>query len=337
MPCSYGCSFSAAARPCTGRDQKVYEFASSFKKVKALSDSDLKKVLRVRDLEDGSMYVLKMVAKNKLDKAGKTGRFEQDCCTFIGNCPILVRYKGEDYYSVKFASADDLLVTTIRAGEKGGHFLSNHQQCKIAMQLLAALENLSSPHPHLQVHHLLYSGSLGFGSLKLTGLVSTTCPDSRDGVDVAEKHRSLCREIYTVLFELFFSKHHHRRVPMPGEDITINGVKVVFINDVFKQHQCLTTSFEDYKKNDCQICSASCEEWDLWPCCKSLICRECSTKILQEMNATCPFCRASSSTVLRGYVIESNSVHDFLSDLVKPEPPSFSEMRAKLSWLNPYE
>jgi len=92
--------------------------------------------------------------------------------------------------------------------------------------------------------------------------------------------------------------------------ITINrtAARVICIDRPFNKDtdNCFESSYEDYKKNTCWICATGCDEWEMWISCKHLFCKRCSTEMLQR-RMPCPLCRASSSTVLRGWHPEAEN------------------------------
>jgi len=79
------------------------------------------------------------------------------------------------------------------------------------------------------------------------------------------------------------------------------ATRVICIDRPFNKDtdNCFESSYEDYKKNTCWICTTGCDEWEMWISCKHLFCKRCSTEMLQR-RMPCPLCRVSSSTVLRG-------------------------------------
>lgn len=78
-------------------------------------------------------------------------------------------------------------------------------------------------------------------------------------------------------------------------------VRAVHVDRPFDKvgDNCVSSSFDDYKKNECWICTGSNDNWDLWLSCHHLFCEGCSTEMLRR-RMPCPLCRVGSSTVLRG-------------------------------------
>lgn len=54
----------------------------------------------------------------------------------------------------------------------------------------------------------------------------------------------------------------------------------------------------DYTGNECWICQASGDQWDLWVSCRHAFCQKCSVEMLRR-RMPCPFCRVRSAIVLR--------------------------------------
>eukprot|EP00929_Paragymnodinium_shiwhaense_P105433 TRINITY_DN70452_c0_g1_i1.p1 TRINITY_DN70452_c0_g1~~TRINITY_DN70452_c0_g1_i1.p1 ORF type:complete len:1359 (+),score=246.84 TRINITY_DN70452_c0_g1_i1:139-4215(+) len=78
--------------------------------------------------------------------------------------------------------------------------------------------------------------------------------------------------------------------------------------------QCVSSSFDDYKANQCWICRESNPSWDLWLSCRHLFCSDCSTQMLRR-RMPCPLCRVSSSVVIRGRAMDGESSQEALPRL----------------------
>merc|ERR1712228_298298 len=79
-------------------------------------------------------------------------------------------------------------------------------------------------------------------------------------------------------------------IPMTGterEVVSIEQARAVVINQPFTHDDCVSSSFEDYKANECWICRNSNDKWDLWLSCKHLFCEACSTEMLRR-HMPCP-------------------------------------------------
>eukprot|EP00929_Paragymnodinium_shiwhaense_P018749 TRINITY_DN13000_c0_g2_i2.p1 TRINITY_DN13000_c0_g2~~TRINITY_DN13000_c0_g2_i2.p1 ORF type:complete len:554 (+),score=98.23 TRINITY_DN13000_c0_g2_i2:151-1812(+) len=83
--------------------------------------------------------------------------------------------------------------------------------------------------------------------------------------------------------------------------VKIGNAHAILAGREFDQQadRCVTSSFEDYSKNECWICTSACDEWDLWLQCRHLYCMRCSSEMLRR-RMPCPLCRVFSTAVLRG-------------------------------------
>lgn len=81
---------------------------------------------------------------------------------------------------------------------------------------------------------------------------------------------------------------------------TIGNARVVHVDRSFTaEDNCVESSFEDYGKNECWICTSDNTEWDVWLSCRHMFCKDCSSEMLRR-RMPCPLCRVGSTTVLRG-------------------------------------
>jgi len=86
----------------------------------------------------------------------------------------------------------------------------------------------------------------------------------------------------------------------------LGRARLVLVDRPFTMDEdnCIESSFEDYAKNECWICTGSNPEWDMWMSCHHLFCKGCSTEMLRR-SMPCPLCRIASTTVLRGTAARS--------------------------------
>lgn len=138
----------------------------------------------------------------------------------------------------------------------------------------------------LQVHNFL-SGDAGTEADGNHGI------DTRWGQDVDVRGRRMPEEALPFLMQ----DGVRRRVLAVGQ---AHAVCVERGFDV-RLDECVESSYEDYKNNECWICRGEnqADEWDMWTSCHHMFCKCCSTEMLRR-RMPCPLCRVASSTVIRG-------------------------------------
>ncbi|CAE8684701.1 unnamed protein product, partial [Polarella glacialis] len=105
--------------------------------------------------------------------------------------------------------------------------------------------------------------------------------------------------------------------PMLGLGATQNVINVgsahaILTNRPFNAgDKCVQSSFDDYLKNECWICTGGHEEWDMWLSCRHMFCKDCSTNMLSR-RMPCPLCRVSSSVVKRGTCARGGRIEPLL-------------------------